>query len=159
MEKKRINIFSIFEWIFIGLFLAIVVSFASIQVYRAVINSDWFIEIQDKKNFTQTAEEVNTPSNIKYIRAENEADEYLIYDVPTELFDDLAITNYERVDDVEKRREIFRQNCITVFLNDNTSASFFITDDGKLYWETYLRCECNSLLEWYNNGEYKQAYE
>lgn len=83
MEKKRINIF---EWILIGLFLAMIVSFVSIQVYRAVINSDWFIEIQDKKNFTQVTEEVNTPSNIKYIRVENNADEYLIYNVPTELF-------------------------------------------------------------------------
>lgn len=156
MKKKRINIF---EWILIGLFLAMIVSFASIQVYRAVINSDWFIEIQDKKNFTQVTEEVNTPSNIKYIRVENNADEYLIYDVPAELFDDLVITNYERVDDAEKLREIFRQNCITVFLNDDASTSFFITDDGRLYWETYLRCECNSLLKWYNNGEYKQADE
>ena len=134
-----------------------IVSFVSIQVYRAVINSDWFIEIQDKKNFTQVTEKVNTSSNIKYIQVENNADEQLIYDVPTELFDDLVIKNYERVDDAEKLREIFRQNCITVFLNDDTSTSFFITDDGKLYWETYLRCECNSLLEWYNNGEYKQA--
>ena len=156
MEKKRTNIF---EWIFIGLFLAMIVSFTSIQVYRAVINSDWFIEIQDKKNFTQTAEEVNTPSNIQYIRVENIAGEYLVYDIPRELFDDLVITNYERIDDVEKRREIFRQNCITIFLNDNTSTSLFITDDGKLYWETYLRCECNSLLQWYNNGEYKQVEE
>lgn len=149
--KKRINIF---EWIFIGLFLAIIVSLVSIQVYRVVINSDWFIKIQDKNNFTQITEEINTPNNIKYIRVENNADEYLIYDVPTELFDDLAIADYERVDDAEKRSEIFRQNCITVFRNDDTYTSFFITDDGKLYWETYLKCECNSLLEWFNNGEY-----
>ena len=55
------------EWIFIGLFIAIVASFASIQIYRSVVNSDWYTERQARKSFEQMVEKVNDTDNIKYV--------------------------------------------------------------------------------------------
>ncbi len=136
-------------WIIIGLFIAIVVSISSIQIYRSVVNSDWYIEKQAKKSFYEVVEKVNNADEIKYIKVDDSTEERFVYDAPTELFDDLAVKSYERIDDVEKVVEILKQNCVTVFFNDGTTSSFFITYDGELYWGTDLKIECPSLLSWF----------
>ena len=141
------------EWILIGLFIAIVASFASIQIYRSVVNSDWYTERQARKSYAQMEEKVNDTDNIKYIEIEfdNDSDMLYIYDAPAELFDDLKITSYERVDDIEKLLAIYRSEpCITVFFNDNTATSFYINEDGKMYWGELFEVECSSLVDWYN---------
>ncbi len=137
------------EWIVIGSFIAIIVSISSIQIYRSVVNSDWYIEKQTEKRFYEMVEKVNDADRIKNIKVDDNTKERFIYDAPTELFDDLSIKNYERIDDVEKLVEIWRQNCVTVFFNDGTAESFFITYDGELYWGTDLKIECPSLLSWF----------
>ena len=91
--------------------------------------------------------------NIKYIEIEfdNDSDMLYIYDAPAELFDDLKITSYERVDDIGKLLAIYRSEpCITVFFNDNTATSFYINEDGKMYWGELFEVECPSLVDWYN---------
>ena len=123
------------EWILIGLFIAIVASIASIQIYRSVVNSDWYTERQARKSFEQMVEKVNNTDIIKYIEIEFDDNDLLnIYDAPAELFDDLKIIRYEQVDDIEKLLTLYRSEpCITVFFNDNTATSFYIAEDGKLY--------------------------
>ena len=141
------------EWIFIGLFIAIVASFASIQIYRSVVNSDWYTERQARKSYAQMVEKINDTDNIKYVEIEFDDDNDLlnIYDAPAELFDDLKITSYERVEDIEKLLALYRSEpCITVFFNDNTATSFYFTEDGKLYWGALFEVDCPSLLDWYN---------
>ena len=141
------------EWLFIGLFIAIVASFASIQIYRSVVNSDWYTEKQARKSFEQMVEKVNDTDIIKYIEIEFDDDNDLlnIYDAPAELFDDLKIIRYEQVDDIEKLLAIYRSEpCITVFFNDNTATSFYIAEDGKVYWGELFEVDCPSLLDWYN---------
>lgn len=143
----------IVEWIFIGLFIAIVASFASIQIYRSVVNSDWYTEKQARKSFEQMVEKVNDTDIIKYIEIEFDDDNDLlnIYDAPAELFDDLKIIRYEQVDDIENLLALYRSEpCITVFFNDNTATSFYITEDDKLYWGELFEVDCPSLLDWYN---------
>ena len=143
----------IVEWIFIGLFIAIVASFASIQIYRSVVNSDWYTEKQARKSFEQMVEKVNDTDIIKYIEIEFDDDNDLlnIYDAPAELFDDLKIIRYEQVDDIEKLLALYRSEpCITVFFNDNTATSFYLTEDGKVYWGELFEVDCPSLLDWYN---------
>lgn len=56
------------EWILIGLFIAIVASIASIQIYRSVVNSDWYTERQARKSFEQMAEKVNDPTLSNILR-------------------------------------------------------------------------------------------
>ena len=141
------------EWILIGFFIAIVASFASIQIYRFVVNSDWYTERQARKSFEQMVEKVNDTDNIKYVEIEFDDDNDLlnIYDAPVELFDDLKITSYERVEDIEKLLVLYRSEpCITVFFNDNTATSFYIAEDGKVYWGELFEVDCPSLLDWYN---------
>jgi len=139
------------EWIFIGLFIAIVASFASIQIYRSVVNSDWYTERQARKSFEQMVEKVNNTDIIKYIEIEFDDNDLLnIYDAPAELFDDLKIIRYEQVDDIEKLLALYRSEpCITVFFNDNTATSFYIAEDGELYWGALFEVDCPSLLDWY----------
>ena len=140
------------EWIFIGLFIAIVASFASIQIYRSVVNSDWYTERQARKSFEQMVEKVNNTDIIKYIEIEFDDNDLLnIYDAPDELFDDLKIIRYEQVDDIEKLLALYRSEpCITVFFNDNTATSFYIAEDGKMYLGALFAVDCPSLLDWYN---------
>ncbi len=144
MKAKRIA-----EGILIGLFIAIVSSILSIQIYRSVVNSEWYNEKQDRKHFSQVVEAVNDTDNIKYIKVDDNTEERFIYDAPAELFDDLAAKSYERINDIEKQIQIWSQGCVTVFYNDGTAVSFFITDDGELYWGN-LMLECPSLLAWYH---------
>ena len=137
------------EWILIGIFIAIVASIASIQIYRSVVNSDWYTERQARKSFEQMVEKVN--NDIKYIEVDDNVEYRYIYDAPFELFDDLKIKNYKRVEDIEKLLEIWRSEpCVTVFFNDNTATSFYFTEDGKLYWGELFEVDCPSLLDWYN---------
>ena len=96
----------IVEWIFIGLFITIVASVASILIYRSVVNSDWYTERQARKSFEQMVEKVN--NDIKYIEVDDNVEYRYIYDAPFELFDDLKIKNYNRVEDIEKLLEIWR---------------------------------------------------
>lgn len=141
------------EWILIGLFIAIVASIASIQIYRSVVNSDWYTERQARKSYAQMVEKVNNTDNIECIEIEfgDDRDELYIYDAPVELFDDLKIISYERIDDIEKLLTIYRSEpCITVFFNDNTGTSFYVTENGKVYWGELFEVECPSLLDWYN---------
>lgn len=140
------------EWILIGLFIAIVASIASIQIYRSVVNSDWYTERQARKSFEQMVEKVNNTDIIKYIEIEFDDNDLLnIYDAPAELFDDLKIIRYEQVDDIEKLLALYRSEpCITVFFNDNTATSFYLTEDGKVYWGELFEVDCPSLLDWYN---------
>ena len=140
------------EWIFIGLFVAIVASVASILIYRSVVNSDWYTERQARKSFEQMVEKVNNTDIIKYIEIEFDDNDLLnIYDAPAELFDDLKIIRYEQVDDIEKLLALYRSEpCITVFFNDNTATSFYLTEDGKVYWGELFEVDCPSLLDWYN---------
>ena len=141
------------EWILIGLFIAIVASVASIQIYRSVVNSDWYTERQARKSYAQMVEKINDTDNIKYVENEFDDDNDLlnIYDAPAELFDDLKIIRYEQVDDIENLLALYRSEpCITVFFNDNTATSFYITEDDKLYWGELFEVDCPSLLDWYN---------
>ena len=140
------------EWILIGIFIAIVASIASIQIYRSVVNSDWYTERQARKSFEQMVEKVNNTDIIKYIEIEFDDNDLLnIYDAPAELFDDLKIIRYEQVDDIEKLLALYRSEpCITVFFNDNTASSFYLTEEGKLYWGELFEVDCPSLLDWYN---------
>ncbi len=141
------------EWIFIGLFIAIVASVASIQIYRSVVNSDWYTERQARKGYEQMVEKVNDTDIIKYIEIEfdDENAPLYMYDAPAELFDDLKIIRYEQVDDIEKLLALYRSEpCITVFFNDNTATSFYITEYGKVYWGELFEVDCPSLLDWYN---------
>lgn len=141
------------EWIFIGLFVAIVASVASILIYRSVVNSDWYTERQARKSHAQMVEKINDTDNIKYVEIEfDDGNDLLnIYDVPAELFDDLKIIRYEQVDDIEKLLALYRSEpCITVFFNDNTATPFYIAEDGKLYWGALFEVDCPSLLDWFN---------
>ena len=103
------------EWILICLFIAIVASIASIQIYRSVVNSDWYIEKQDRRNLEQKIESVNDVKNIEYIKVDNNIEERFIYDAPAELFDDITVISYEANMDIEKWREIFNNPMVTVF--------------------------------------------
>ena len=142
------------EWILIGLFIAIVASIASIQIYRSVVNSDWYTEKQWQKSFDQMVEKVNEPTNIKYIEIElddNAKDFQYFYDAPVELFDDIRIASFELVKDVETLHKIERNNPeIRVVFNDKTATTFYITKDNKVYWGELFEVECPSLVDWYN---------
>ena len=141
------------EWILIGLFIAIVASVSSILIYRSVVNSDWYTERQARKSYAQMVEKVNDTDKIKYIEIEfdNDNDLLYIYDAPAELFDDLKIIRYEQVEDIEKLLALYRSEpCITVFFNDNTASSFYLTEEGKLYWGELFEVDCPSLVDWYN---------
>ena len=138
----------------IGVFIAIAASIASIHIYRSVVNSDWYVEKQWKKSFEQMVEKVNDPDTIRYIEIEldDNAKEFQdIDDAPIELFDDIKIVSYEFVDDVEMLHKIERNNPqITVFFNDKTATTFYITEDNRIYWGELFEVECSSLVNWYN---------
>ncbi len=148
------NAKKVIEWLFIGLLLTIVVSFLSIKIYRTVVNSDWYGEMQMKKSFSEVVEKLNDFDNIEYIKVDDNIEERFIHDFPKELFDDIAAESYERVDDIEKLRDIWSQNCVTVFFKNGDPTSFFITDEGEIYWGADLKIKCPSLLEWYNAARY-----
>lgn len=137
------------EWILIGIFVAIVASIASIQIYRSVVNSDWYIERQDRKNLEQKIESVNDVDNIKYIKVDDNNEERFIYDAPAELFDDITIISYEANMAIEKWREIFNNPMVTVFFVEGSPVSFNISDDGRVY-EGAFELQCPSLVNWYN---------
>ena len=139
------------EWILIGLFIAIVASVASIQIYRSVVNSDWYTERQARKNLEQEIDSVNNVDSIKYIKVDDNTEEHFIYDAPAELFDDIAIVRFESIRDVETMHEIWKNPCVTVFFTDDTTTSFNITEDGKVYWGQVFELHCPSLVDWYNS--------
>ena len=133
------------EWAVIILFGIIVVSLVSIFVYRAVISSDWYIEEQIKKSYNQMVEKVNDHDNIKHIQTNIAETEGVIFDVPSELFDDISCNNFRYVTDSEERYRIFKGDFVTVFYLDGTYTSFCILD-REIYWGTDLKIECPSLL-------------
>ena len=142
------------EWIVISLSIVIITAIASIQIYRFVVNSDWYTEKQARNSYAQMVEKVNDPNNIKYIeiKVNDNTEEFLyIYDTPVDLFDDLKIISYERIDSIEKLLAIWRSEpCVTVFFNDHTVTSFYITEEGKVYWGEFFELKCPSLLTWFN---------
>ena len=98
-------------------------------------------------------EKVNNTDNIKYIEIDfnDNNDGVYIYDAPAELFDDLKIIRYEQVNDIEKLLALYRSKpCITVFFNDKTASSFYITEDKKMYWGELFEVDCPSLLTLFN---------
>ncbi len=137
------------EWILIGLFIAIVVSITSIQIYRSVVNSDWYIEKQDRKNLEQAIDSVNDVDSIKYIKVDDNIEERFIYDAPAELFDDITVISYEANMDIEIWRAIFNNPMVTVFFVEGSPVSFNISDDGKVYSGAF-ELQCPSLIDWYN---------
>lgn len=137
------------EWILIGLFIAIVASIASIQIYRSVVNSDWYIEKQDRKELDQAIDSVNDVDSIKYIKVDDNIEERSIYDTPTELFDDITVISYDARMDIEKRKEIFNNPMVTVFFVEGSPVSFNISDDGRVYIGAF-ELQCPSLVNWYN---------
>jgi len=149
----------IVEWIFIGLFLVIVVSFLSIQSYRAIVNSEWYVESQTKKGFSKTVEKLNDAYNIDYVKIDYNSIERIVYDIPAELFDDISVKSYERISDVEKMIDIWSQDFVAVFFKDGSYTSFNITDDEEIYWGTDLKVECPSLLFLYNTEIYNYSTE
>lgn len=140
----------IVEWILICLFIAIVASIASIQIYRSVVNSDWYTERQARKSLEHAVEKVNDTDNIKYIKVDDNIEERFIYEAPAELFDDITIISFESIRDVETMHEIWKNPCVTVFFNDDTTTSFNITEDGKVYWGQAFELQCTSLVDWCN---------
>ncbi|MBR7116983.1 MAG: hypothetical protein IKC87_04665 [Clostridia bacterium] len=136
------------EWIIIGLFIAIVASVASIQIYRSVVNSDWYVEKQDRKSLEQKIESVNDVVNIKYIKVDDNIEERFIYDAPAELFDDITVISYEANMNSEKWREIFKNPMVTVFFVEGSPISFNISNDGKVYSGAF-KLRCPSLVDWY----------
>ncbi len=146
------NTKKILEYGIISLFLIIVVSFASVSIYRSVINSDWYSERQMKNSFIEMTEKVNNSENIKYIKVENNGDEKLIYDVPEDLFDDISCDSFESVKDPIKQREIFSGALVAAFYEDGTYTAFFIKDN-ELYFGTNLKIKCPSLMVWLNEIE------
>ena len=121
----------IIDWIVIGSFIAIVALVASIQIHHSVVNSDWYVVKQWRKSFEKMSVKVNDTDSIECIEVEfddNTEDYTYIYDVPAELFDDIKIISYERVDDFEKLHKLWRgAPCIVVFFNDNSVALFLTT--------------------------------
>ncbi len=146
------NTKKILEYGIISLFLVIVVSFASISIYRSVINSDWYGERQMKNSFIEMTEKVNNTGIIKYIKLETNGVEKFIYDIPENLFDDISCDSFESVKDPEKQRAIFSGTLVAVFYGDDTYTSFFITNEG-LYFGTDLKIKCPSLMAWLNEIE------
>lgn len=146
------NTKKILEYGIICLFLVIVISFASVSIYRSVINSDWYSERQMKNYFIEMSEKVNNSEKIEYIKVENNGDEKLIYDVPEDLFDDISCDSFESVKDPIKQREIFSGTLVAVFYEDGTYTAFFITNE-ELYFGTDLKIKCPSLMVWVNEIE------
>ncbi len=146
------NTKKIFEYGIISLFLVIVVSLASVSIYRSVIKSDWYSERQMKNSFIEMTEKVNNSEKIEYIKIENNGAEKLIYDVPEDLFDDISCDSFESVKDPMKQREIFSGALVAAFYEDGTYTAFFITN-GELYFGTELKIKCPSLMAWLNEIE------
>jgi hypothetical protein len=146
MSKKALRII---EFSAIAALAAVVVAYLSITAYRAVISSDWYNEMLTEKSFKNVFESVNDTVGIKYVKVDDNIEERFIEDVPAALFDDMRAISYERTSDIEKLRDIWSQGCVTVFFYDGTYESFFITDDGEIYWGADLEVECPSLLKWY----------
>ena len=146
------NTKKILEYGIICLFLVIVVSLASVSIYRSVINSDRYSERQMKNYFIEMTEKVNNSEKIEYIKVENNGDEKLIYDVPEDLFDDISCDSFESVKDPIKQREIFSGTFVAVFYEDGTYTAFFITNE-ELYFGTDLKIKCPSLMVWVNEIE------
>ncbi|MBQ8583526.1 MAG: hypothetical protein IJ488_02830 [Clostridia bacterium] len=145
MKAKRI-----FELVIICLFVIIVTAIASIFIYRYVVNSDWYQEAQAKGSFSEVKKRLSDGGDIQYIKIDD-GEERFIYVFPDKLFDDLSAKNYERIEDSDTRHEIWSGICITVFYEDRQGPSFFLTEDGKLYWAYDLEVECPSLVAWYEN--------
>ncbi len=146
MSKKTLRIIEISA---IAALATVVIIYISITAYRAVISSDWYNERLAEKSFANVFECVNDSDSIKYIKVDDNIEERFIEDVPAELFDDMRAISYERTDNIEKLRDIWSQGCVTVFFYDGKNESFFITDDGEIYWGVDLQVECLSLLNWY----------
>lgn len=138
---------TIVEWVIIGLFIFIIIFIVSIQIYRSVLKSDWYHEQQTKKSFSQITQKLN--ENINNIKIDHAGEIQFIHDIPMDLFDDLHATDYQRIEDIEELREIWSQDCVTVFFEEGSPTSFFITENEEIYWGTDLKVECPSLLHWY----------
>lgn len=142
----------ILEYGIICLFLVIVVSFASISIYRSVINSDWYGERQMKNSFIEITEKVNNSEKIEYIKVENNGAEKFIYDIPEDLFNDISCDSFESVKEPIKQRDIFSGTLVAVFYEGGTYTAFFISN-GELYFGTDLKIKCPSLMVWVNEIE------
>ena len=146
MERKRINIF---EWIFIGIFLIIVISFASIQIYRSVVNSDWYERNERKKEFQEDVSKLYG-EEIKYIesyKATTNATEHF-YDVDDSIFSEITCDDYLNTLDELERYSVFSSDRVSVFFEDGSLIDFYITDDLKVYWgKTEIKAP--SLVNWY----------
>ncbi len=140
------------EWVMIGSAIAIVASIISIITYREVINSDWYIEWKAKKSFSEICDAVNDADSIAYIKIQDNGDDRDIYDIPSELFDDIECHDYTEINDFEKRIEIFNEPCLVVFFKDGSYISFSLCENGDIYWDT-IKINCPSIAEWYNDNK------
>ena len=138
------------EWTVIVLFLVIVVSVASIFIYRAVIGSDWYIEGQTEDGYNQMVKMVNNYENIDCIKVDIDTEEF-IFDAPKELFDDISCKSFKPITDSEELVRLFKDgDFVTVFYRDGSYHSFSVID-GEVYWGGSLKVECPSLLAWLYN--------
>ena len=146
MHSKKI---SIAEWIAIGVFLAIILLMVGILIYRSVVASDWYEEKQVAKAFAQVSEKLRDPEQIHSIKIDGEGDPLYVTDIPADLFDEMTISEYLHIEDVAALEDVLVETCVVVFFTDDTQTSFYLTEDGEIYWGTSLVVECPALLDWY----------
>ncbi len=139
MKKAKI-----FENICIILFVIIITSFASIQIYRAVVNSDWYNEAESKKSFEKMIERINQVENIDHIEIDNEVTK----DAPAELFDDISLEEYKMVDTADAAQMHLHDKWVVIVYKDNTYDVLSITEDNEIYWGYFIKVKCPSLTHW-----------
>jgi len=156
METKAKKAKQIFEWTFIGLFIAIVVLIISVIAYKNYTQTDMYKESVTKRNFETVLHKLQKKDNVISLRVDKklpvetgEAREEVFKNIPEDVFDDLVCHDYQAITDPEEKREIFAGECIIVYFKDNTYTTFYVASTGQLYWGTTLAVQCPSLMYYY----------
>ena len=146
MEGKRRNApASVFEWIMIVLFGIVVAAIVAVAVYRTVISSNFNEEGRNEQSYRDMWERINDPDEIDYIMIQSSPEDRVVYNVPTELFDDLICDSFSSIDQ-ETSSRVFREKCVVVFFRDESFTVFNIDGNGKVYWAHSLKVTCPSLV-------------
>lgn len=141
---------NILKWVVILFAAVLVIAIASIFIYRAVIETEWYHAKQLEKGFEEEKIRLNEHDQIIYLALDQGDEDWeYFYDVPETIFDDMACYEFDEIDDVDTIRAIWREDCVAVHFKNGARIIFFITEEDEIYWGMSLKIECPSLLRWY----------
>lgn len=148
-----------FERIIFAIFLLMAIPFISIQIYRGVVNSEWYQIKQRQKAFEKIVQEIQEADSLilkmRVVQKDGATGElkYTTYDyedMSSAIFQGMQCHDYSNLMEWTPYYHIVRE-CDEVEIYSNQGeyiTHFSFTRDFVILWDNHI-IDCPSLIKWY----------